>query len=223
MSSNTANGRYGGTIGVMSGELCHADFALSLLHHQTPNHTKLLWTKSVDIVGNMNSMVRGMQGDWLWIMGSDHVMDFDLLPRLLKHDVDIVVPLCLKRSPPYDPVVYSHQNEKDEYVVADLPEAGLVRIHAAGTAGMLVRKRVFDAIGDPWFESYGGLNEDLTFCRKAREAGFAIWCDPSARLGHISQVSVWPMWDGEQAIEMNLGNGEKMPLKRILDSTPAEA
>lgn len=218
----TGNGRYGGTIGVMSGELVHADFVVALFNHQWPTNTKLVWAKSVDIVGNMNSMVEQMQGEWLWILGSDHVMDFDLLPRLLEHGVDIVVPLCLRRLPPYDPVVYSHQNEEDDYVVAELPEHGLTCVHAAGTAGMLVRRRVFEAIPAPVFESYGRLNEDLTFCRKAREAGFKIYCDPAARLGHISQVSVWPLWDGEQAIEMQLGNGEKMPLKRIPDATLTE-
>ena len=212
-----------GTIGVLGGELWHADFAIALLHHQTPPDTKLLATKSVDVVGNMNALVRGMHGDWLWVLGTDHVMDFDLCARLLhnlaRSDVDIIFPVCLKRSPPYDPVIYAHQNANGDYVgYTDLPDTGLHSIWAAGSAGMMVKRWVFDAISThgPWFwNDKKGLNEDLTFCRKAREAGFTIWCDPAARLGHISQVSVWPMWEGEQAIEMHLGNGEKMPLKRI--------
>src|SRR6266498_2105759 len=150
------------------------------MHHQTPPGSKLLWTKGVDIVGNMNTMVREMRGEWLWILGDDHVMDPDLLQRLLARNVDVVVPLCLKRSPPYDPVVYSHQNELGEYVGADLPSSGLVEVHAAGSAGMLVSRRVLAELEDPVFESHGGLNEDLTFCAKARDAGFRIWCDVDA-------------------------------------------
>jgi len=207
-----------GTIGVMSGELCHADFALSLMHQQTPPGTKLVWTKGIDIVGNMNSLVRKMEGEWLWVLGTDHVMSFDLLARLLEHDVDVVVPLCLKRSPPYDPVVYSHQNSKDEYVgYNDLPEHGLVPIHAAGSAGMLIRRHVLEAFEDPVFESHGGLNEDLSFCAKVRDAGFSIWCDVEAHLGHIGQISVWPTWrNDEQAIDLHLGNGEIMPIRRLV-------
>ena len=207
-----------GTIGVMSGEFIHADFAISLFHHQAPPGTRLVWPKGVDIVGNMNTMVRKMHGEWLWVMGTDHVMDFDLLQRLLSHDVDVVVPLCLKRSPPYDPVVYSHQNEKGEYVgYNDLPEHGLVPVHAAGTAGMVIRRHVLDAFEDPVFESHGGLNEDLTFCAKVRDAGFGIWCDVDAPLGHIGQISVWPRWkDDEWAIDLHLGNGEIMPIRRIV-------
>ena len=207
-----------GTIGVMSGEFVHADFAISLLHHHSPPGSKLIWVKGIDIVGNMNSIVRKTEGDWLWVLGTDHVMNFDLLERLLAHDVDVVVPLCLKRSPPYDPVVYSHQNEEGEYVgYNDLPEHGLVPVHAAGSAGMLIRHNVLDALEDPVFESHGGLNEDLSFCAKVREAGFSIWCDVEASLGHIGQISVWPTWrNEEQAIDLHLGNGEIMPIRRLV-------
>lgn len=215
-----------GTIGVLSGDVCHSDFAVALAHHQTPPGAKLIWTKSVDVVGNMNSMVRAMEGEWLWVMGSDHVMDFDLLQKLIRHQVDVVVPVCLKRSPPYDPVVYSHQNDEGHYVgYTDLPTSGLHRVHAAGSAGMLISRRVLDAIEDPWFESHGGLNEDLTFCGKARDAGFEIWCDTEALLGHISQISVWPELrpDGEWGITLHLGNGEKMPLRRLVQPDLAGA
>ncbi len=209
----------GGTIGVMSGELVHADFALALMHHHTPAGSKLIWTKGVDIVGNMNSMVRGMEGDWLWVLGTDHTMDFDLLPRLIAHNVDVVVPVCLKRSPPYDPVVYSHQNEMGEYVgYTDLPTSGLVEVHAAGSAGMLIRRHVLDALADPVFESHGGLNEDLTFCAKVRDAGFGIFCDTEAWLGHITAGEAWPSLtkNGEWQIDLRLGNGVRMPLRRTL-------
>ena len=82
---------------------------------------------------------------------------------------------------------------------------------------MLVRRSVLDALEDPVFESHGGLNEDLTFCAKVRDAGFRIWCDTDARLGHIGQVDVWPVFkDGEWQINLHLGNGTWMPMRRIL-------
>ena len=226
-----------GTIGVLGGELWHADFAMALLHHQTPPDSKLIATKSVDIVGNMNTIVRGMHGEWLWILGTDHVMDFDLCRKLLdelaRPEVDIVVPVCLKRSPPYDPVIYSHQNEKDEYVgYTDLPQSGLHEIWAAGSAGMMVKRWVLEAIGatdGPWFRNDDkGLNEDLTFCADARAVGARLWVRADALLGHIGQVSVWPAFrDGECAIDLHLGNGQVMPVRRFVrddaDAVPATA
>ena len=215
-----------GTIGVMSGELCHADFALSLMHQQTPPGTKLVWTKGIDIVGNMNSLVRGMQGDWLWVLGTDHLMNFDCLAKLLAHEVEVVVPLCLKRSPPYDPVVYSHQNEEGEYVgYNDLPEHGLVPVHAAGSAGMLIRRSVIEALSEPVFASHGGLNEDLSFCARVRdELGIQIWCDVDAPIGHIGSIAVWPKFkDGQWTIDLHLGNDQIMPIHRIVKPELAAA
>jgi hypothetical protein len=208
-----------GTIGVLSSELArYADFSIALMHLNKPAGTRLAWTKGVNVVNNMNRMVTQLHGDWLWVLGDDHVFDPDLLVRLLTHDVDVVVPLCLKHSPPYDPVVYSHQNENGEYVGhTDLPESGLHPIYAAGTAGMLIRRHVLDALQDPVFETHGGLNEDLTFCAKVRAAGFRIWCDVDSPLGHLSQISVWPTYeDGQWQIGLNLGNGETFKLRRFL-------
>jgi len=213
-----------GTIGVLSSDLArYADFSIALMHSQTPPGSKLIWTKGADVVGNMNRMHQGMQGEWLWILGDDHVFDSDLLLRLLRRDVDVVVPLCLKRSPPYDPVVYSHQNEDGVYVgYTDLPNTGLVKVHAAGSAGMLVRRRVFEAIEEPAFESHGGLNEDLTFCAKVRDAGFDIHCDVDERLGHIGLLTVWPEYrDGAWQVELDLGSGVSMPVRRYVKETVA--
>lgn len=210
-----------GTVGVLSGEqVRYAQFAIALMHQQLPEGTKLIWRPGVNVIANMNAMVEGVEGDWLWMIGDDHVFNPDLLGRLLEHDVDVVVPLCLKRTPPYQPVVYSHQNEVGEYVGHfDLPEHGLVELHAAGTAGMLVRRRVLDAIADPVFETGPhGLNEDLTFCAKVRAAGFRIWCDVDAPLGHITNVAVWPLCNsGEWCPSLHLGNGLIMPLRWLPD------
>jgi hypothetical protein len=209
-----------GTIGVCSGELTrYADFPIALMHTQTPPGTKLYWAKGVNVVENMNAMVRAMEGDWLWMIGDDHVFDFDILARLLEHNVDVVVPLCLKRTPPYDPVVYSHQNDRGEYVGSmDLPEHGLVEVYASGTAGMLVRRRVFEKLGDPVFSTGPhGLNEDLTFCARLRDAGVKIWCDVDAPLGHIGPISVWPKFeDGEWRIALHLGPGQVWSLRRFV-------
>lgn len=211
-----------GTIGVLAGELSrYSDFWLALATCQKTEGTSMVCAQGVDIVGNMNTLVRNMRGDWLWILGDDHVFSQDLLIRLLAHNVDVVVPLCLKRTPPYDPVVYSRQNDQGMYVADnDLPEHGLHPIHAAGSAGMLVRRRVLDAIDKPIFQTDGsGLNEDLVFCRKIREAGFKIWVDCDSHIGHISNLEVWPEFrNGQWQIALHLGNRVVMPIaRRIVD------
>lgn len=187
-----------GTIGVQSGDLArYSDFAVSLCHVACPQGTRIRWVKSIDIVGSANQIVESTVGDWLWLMGDDHVFEPDILTRLLSHNVDVVVPLCLQRHPPFAPVVYKGQAMVEgsiKHAVYDnLPETGLVEVHAAGNAGMLIKKYVLDAIEPPWFGTDGeGLNEDLYFCRRVREAGFKIHCDVETFLGHMNVYCIWP-------------------------------
>jgi hypothetical protein len=190
-----------GLVGVLGQDLArYSEFSIALagVTSLIPRGSKLYYTRSVDVSGNCNTVIRHaqeMEFEWVWIMGDDHSFEPGTLLKLLVHDVDLVVPHVLKRTPPWPPVVYSHQDEDGWYVAADLPLEGLTEIHAAGSAGMLVRKRVLDALEDPWFQpapDAAGLNEDLYFCQKVREAGFKLYCDPAVRMGHIAVHTVWP-------------------------------
>lgn len=219
---------YFGTVGVISGERAsYTEFWVTLMRNVSVMG-ELVATKvtmSVDVCGNLNTICRSSRerrDDWVWIMGDDHVWQPDLLPRLIEHDVDIVVPNCLKRNPPWQSVVYSRQDQDGFYVMAQqdglLPEDGLVEVHAAGSAGMLIRGYVLDEIGDPYFrpDPHGvGLNEDVYFCQRARDAGFRIFCDSGALLGHISKYAVWPEFrDGEWQATMEFDQ-KRFPLDRV--------
>lgn len=213
-------------VGVISQELSRfSGFFQSLLGVMAtlPAGSGLSWAKSVDVPGNCNSLCRHMMNNgnwrWLWLMGDDHIFDRDIVARLASHDVDVIVPHCLKRYPPWHPVVYGGGDADGLYYTAELPEEGLTEIHAAGSAGMLINRRVLEKIGDPWFTpgpGAQGLNEDLEFCRKAREAGFKIYCDPAVGLGHITLTTVWPHWqDGEWQVSLQVSDQENIPIRRL--------
>lgn len=200
------NGKAAGVhVGVLSNELARfSAFFQSLLGvmGNLPPGSGLGWAKGVNIPKACNRLVAQMlEGtyEWLWIMGDDHTFDNDIVVRLIEHDVDVVVPHCLGRYPPWDPVVWN-QDEDGLYFRPNLPKSGLTEIHAAGSAGMLIRRRVLEAVEAPWFE---GRNEDIGFCEKAREAGFSIYIDPEIRLGHVTLATVRPAWaDGQWHPEM---------------------
>jgi hypothetical protein len=75
------------------------------------------------------------------------------------------------------------------------------RVAAAGTGGMLVRRKVFEALPRPWFEvgqlRTDSLGEDLWFCKKAGERGFEVWVDWETQMGHLTPAAVWPVHTGE--------------------------
>ena len=217
-----------GTIGVISGELArYSHFSVAMLHLQVPEGSKLAWDPSANITGQCNNLIkfaRKTGAEWLWMIGDDHVFDPTIINRLLAHNVDVIVPNCLQRSAPFNPVVYEGLNEEGHHkILDDLPEAGLTEVYAAGSAGMLIRRHVFDAIPEPAFStSEGHQNEDLEFCRKVREAGFRIWIDPEVLLAHIGTMVVWPHYMEEYGWGAILdlgppvdGREQRMPVRRI--------
>ena len=173
MSNDGPQQRFDGTIGIVSSDLArYTDFMTSMAILQKPLDVRLIVTKTTDVVGNCNAICRRMVGDWVWIMGDDHVFDPTILLRLLEHDVDIVVPLVFTRTPPYKPVVMEREVGVDElghveYEIFWPPASGLHEVYAAGSAGMLISRKVIQALGDPWFATDGrGLNEEV--CRDYR-------------------------------------------------------
>jgi hypothetical protein len=216
-----------GTIGLVTQQLArYTDFWLAYQALMRPASTAYLNRQGMDVTGNYNGLITDMRGDWLWILGDDHTFAPDILVNLLSHEVDVVVPLVLKKDAPFDPVVYEGQEGQDEdtglpfHRVAMLPQSGLHEIYAAGSAGMLIRKHVLDALDRPVFTtSHGVQNEDLLFCQKVREAGFKIWCDVDQKMGHIGIHTVYPMWEGSRwGSILDFGNGHLSPYFGISDA-----
>lgn len=216
-----------GTVGLVTQQLArYTDFWLSYLALVRPATTKFVNRQGMDVTGNYNGLVADMKGDWLWILGDDHTFAPDILVNLLAHDVDVVVPLVLKKDAPFDPVVYEGEEGFDEatglpfHSVARLKQSGLQEIYAAGSAGMLIRKHVLDALERPVFiTSHGVQNEDLLFCKRVREAGFKIYCDVDQKMGHIGIHTVYPLWTGERwSSIVDFGNGQLSPFFGITDA-----
>jgi len=221
-----------GTIGIISGDLARfSDFSTCLLSLIRPVTARIVWVRGMDVCGNLNRVIKDMRGDWLFLLGDDHTFAPETLVNLLAHlerdDVDAVVPLCLKKQAPFEPVVYgaSKVNPEDGltyFQQAVLGEHGLHPIHAAGTAGMLIKREVLEDLPRPIFETSQGMqNEDLILCRKIRErreekfpgTGSGMWCDVDTRIGHIGVFPVYPLWQGDRyGTIMDLGNGHFTPL-----------
>lgn len=149
--------------------------------------------------------------EWLWFMDDDHAFPPSLLQMLLRHDLPLVVPVCLMRTAPFTPVTFTDEVDADngKYLPAYLPgmpDEGLIELAGGGCAGMLIRREVLEAIEPPWFE-YTHVSEDLIFCEKAKAAGFKLYCDLSARLGHITTATVTPVTtaEGEWLMGVTIG------------------
>lgn len=138
--------------------------------------------------------------EWCFLMGDDHVYQDTLLPSLLDRDVDIVVPLCLNRYPPFDPTIIKDRQCRR---LETLPTGGLYELQddeTVGDAGMLIRRHVLEALEPPYYDRlrHGSLGvDDQEFVAKVRRAGFKVHVDIDNRLGHMSPFIMLPVSDAE--------------------------
>ena len=104
------------------------------------------------------------------------------------------------------PVIYYHEQPNRIWRAADqqrrwlpipmrMPDRAVARAGArpfradyVTACGVLIGRKVFETIG-LFDEEYFMYFEDADFCRRARQAGFGIWCVPTARMWHKVSLS----------------------------------
>lgn len=185
-------------IGIPSGSgMVPWQFASCLMGLQLTPETRVIWSVRTMIDSSRNILVRDALKDLnythLLMIDDDMTFEPNFALKLLEHDVDIVGGLAFKRRPDYQPCVY-RQNEKDEQYYPILPEI-FQEVDVIGTGGILIKMEVLQKMKYPWFETFYDekgqhYSVDFDFCIKAKKAGFKIFVDPSAEMGHIGDPEV---------------------------------
>ena len=139
--------------------------------------------------------------DWVWFVDDDMLFAPNHLTRLLVHDLPVVGSLYLNRNPPFFAMAFAARKVENDRPVwgavslKEAPKRGLVEVVAAGTGGLLIHTEVLRKIKyKTWFLHDEGT-EDLPFCQRILEAGYKIYLDLEAVMGHISTYAVWPTFD----------------------------
>ena len=164
---------------------------------------------------NQNGLVRIMKDaektfgrfDYFWLLNDDMIIPRPTLKQLIAADKDIVVPIMVQHDIPFDTLFFDYRQDDGLYHHKYLEkwQRGLVRGLAAGGGGMLIKRAVFDAFPDPWWETHWAYpkpgdqgfptrsTEDFDFCKKAEDAGFEVWCDLDCPVGHQTMFTLWPV------------------------------
>lgn len=184
----------------------YAEFSKCLANLEKPEGSETKFAYGIDIGENRNSVARHALAhsfEWVFFVDDDMVFAPDHLERLLAHNQPVVASLYLNRKPPHYPVAYNEstivQGQRVWRPVSldGAPQEGLAEIVAAGTGGMLINTDVFRAIEhDTWFDHHQST-DDLAFCQRVIDAGFPIYLDLAAAMGHISTYEVWPLFTGK--------------------------
>ncbi len=213
-----------GIIGVAASRNArYSAFTEDLANLDMPYETWVVIKTGIDIATNRRNIVRQAldeERDWVWFVDDDMVFDALILNRLLRHQLPIVASLYLNRVPPFYAMAFNERTIDDQGRPAwkpvsldGAPDEGLAEVVAAGTAGMLVKREVFEAIEyDTWFIQ-DGTTDDIAFCERVTAAGFKIWLDLGSPMGHISIHEVWPRRDEGWHVGLQLSEKEELKVK----------
>ncbi len=141
------------------------------------------------------------EADWVLWLDSDMVFEPDLLKKMLKvceeNDIDFLTGLCFRRKPPYTPTLFDRLDKMEHgasyTTIMSVPE-GRFKVGGCGFAGVLMSTDVLMSVaarfGGRMFDPLEGFGEDVSFCWRARQCGYEIWCDSDIELGHIGSMVV---------------------------------
>ena len=136
------------------------------------------------------------------------MIDDDVVPPptvldMALHGKDVVAGLCYAFIPQrgYYGAAYTPPGEDGRYgrvgIGNEVEGKGLLEIGLAGSACLMVHRRVLEALDPPYFKTEldaDGIHiadsEDFFFCRKAREAGFSLWLDTDRVCGHFKTLDM---------------------------------
>lgn len=174
--------------------------------------------------------------EWLWMVDDDMTFPPNIVTRL----VDAAHPkrrpilggLCfsVSRDGTVAPTLYRLDEQTGVLDRArHLPDSGgLVSVDATGAACLLVHRTVLEHLDDgspsPWFDELElageRLGEDMTFCLRARLAGFPIYVHTGIDVGHVkSQAFGAAQWRAQQKQHAAPFRPGPMPAPRPLESS----
>lgn len=140
---------------------------------------------------------RGVNHKFSHILWLDSDMEFsdDIFETLLSAEKDFVTGIACGRRPPFCSCVFKQIEPEPALWGWDEMPSDPFRIAGCGFACVLIRtsvvRRVLQRCGNA-FNPVPQLGEDLSFCKRAVEAGAEIWAVPAAQLGHVGPVAMWP-------------------------------
>lgn len=157
-----------------------------------------------DSRNKLAAMALDMEADYILWFDSDMVFEPDTLERMMKvldehSEIDVLSGLYFRRGHPFTPVLFGKLERKEDGTlehegVENVPES-LFEVAGCGFGCVLMRTDMLLDIaakegGGVWFTPFLTAGEDASFCIRARESGYKIYCDPDVSLGHMAYTPV---------------------------------
>ena len=121
----------------------------------------------------------------LLFLDDDMTFTPEMFDALRATSGDIVSALCFVRAqPPTRPAMFRRRDDGHYESILSYQQNTVMPVDATGLAFTLIRKPVLDALEAP-FTRESSKGEDITFCERARAAGFTVAVNTGVKVGHL--------------------------------------
>lgn len=136
--------------------------------------------------------------DYVFFMDTDMTFPSNALGVLLSDNKDIVSGIYFKRVTPFNPLIYkTFELTEDGMCFEDFgneyKKDELQKVEGCGAGCLLIKtkvlKHMFD-VGTSPFGIISGIGEDFSFCLRAKQLGYNIYCDSRVKCGHVASFEV---------------------------------
>jgi hypothetical protein len=184
-----------------------ASFIPSFLSLERPTNALTLTVHGQSPAAARNIIIKGALESnctHVFFMDDDMVFPPDTLMKLLVHDKPIVTGLYLLRAFPHRPAFFdvAYDDGKCKFTALTRGLTGLVKGVNAGLGAALINTEVFKNVEPPWVRlgeiDKDGWCDDVGFFNRCRKAGYDVWCDLNAPVGHMTTLTIWPEYMEEE-------------------------
>ena len=191
-------------IAVPCTDYMHADFVKSLvnltgrLQREGIRHTVEIVSGTLVYIARDKLACKAINEGFTHILfiDSDMVFDDGIVETLQFCGKDFVCGAFQSRRPPYQKCVYKKLKPLEN---VDSWGAEPFRVEGCGMALTMISAEILKEVQtrngtcfSPEMIDGVKYGEDLAFCWRAKQIGAELWCEPTARVGHITHVPIWP-------------------------------
>ena len=149
--------------------------------------------------------------DEILFVDDDMVFDRFLYEDLKMCGKDMVCGLFVSRHYPYVSCLFKSINPVER--IQEYPEEAF-KVAGCGFGCVLMKTQVLKDVmvnnGGKCFVPTQRLGEDVAFCTRAAASGYEIWCEPTARVGHVGRIVIWP--EDVERLRGNIQGTEGKPI-----------
>ena len=191
-------------IAVPCTDYMHADFVKSLMALQAHLQREGISHRTEILPGTLVYMARNTLAcmainenyTHILFLDSDMVFDESIVETLRFSKKAFICGSFNSRRPPYGPCIYQSLKPMEKAEVSGLEP---FKIAGCGMACTMISTEIIKEVQNKYGSCFNpdrvdGVNygEDLAFCRRAAEIGAEMWCEPTASVGHIAHITIWP-------------------------------